>query len=77
MSQVEGQITTMRGDAQSNVFQNVGNMFSQLIQEKEKAEKLLAEANTTLEKIYSGHPDIKITMEKDEKEKVAPKIKGK
>jgi len=76
-SQIQGERMTMETDTMTSIFQNFSQVLGSVFQEKEKYLEELREANSTLEKIYSGHPDIRITMEKDAKEKVAPKIKGK
>ena len=76
LSQVEGEITTMRGDSQSRIFQNIANMFTSVFEDKSKTEMALKVAEATLEKIYQGHPDIKIKLDADAKEH-AEKQKGK
>ena len=71
LSKTEGVITTMRSDSQSNVFNNIANMFTSVFDEKAKIEQALKVAEATLEKIYGGHPDIKIQLEADAKEHAA------
>lgn len=68
MSQVEGEMTTMKSDAMSSLFQNVAGMMNQLFTEKTNLEHKLKEAHATLEQIYQGHPDIQIAIEKEAKE---------
>ena len=65
LSRVEGEITTMRADSQSGTFQNIANMFKSVFDDKARAEGALKVAQATLEKIYGGHPDIKIKIEAD------------
>ncbi len=84
MSQVEGEMATMKNDAMSSLFQNVAGMMNQLFTEKTNLEHKLKEHEATLEQIYQGHPDIQIAIEKEAKDTKAkidaktPKItKGK
>lgn len=64
MSQVEGEMATMKTDATSSLFQNFAGMLNQVFTEKEQAQKRAVELQATIDKIYQGHPDIKISMEK-------------
>jgi len=70
MSQVNGEMETMRGDAMSSLFQNVAGMMNQLFTEKTNLEHKVKEAHATLEKIYQGHPDIQIQIESEAKKKI-------
>tara|TARA_R110000787_G_scaffold98863_1_gene203259 strand:- start:423 stop:725 length:303 start_codon:yes stop_codon:yes gene_type:complete len=76
-SQVEGEAISIRGDAATQLFQNFAQIVGGIFQENEKNVAELATIKATLESIYSGHPDIKIRMDKEAKEKQAPKVKGK
>jgi len=81
LSQVEGEISTMRGDAQSAVFNNVGQILNQIYQEMDQLKEGRLRAEKALEDIYHGWPDVKIAMEKKiaEGKKDAPKahiVKG-
>ncbi len=81
LSQVEGEISTMRGDAQSSIFNNVGQILNQIYQEMEQIKEARLQAEKALGEIYQGWPDVKIAMDKkiEEKKKDAPKanvIKG-
>ena len=64
MSQAEGEMTTMREDAKSMLFNNVAQILNQAFTEIAKGQK----AEATLEEIYNGHPEIKIAMDKKAKE---------
>lgn len=64
MGQVEGECTMMRNDAVTSLFQSVAQMLNQVISQKDGAQNQLKELQATLDKIYQGHPDIKIAMEK-------------
>jgi chromosome segregation ATPase len=75
LSQTEGQITQMRSDAQSNVFNNVFAMFESLLKQKESAENELQVAQKTIEDIHREHPEIKMEMEKQKAD--PPKVKAK
>jgi hypothetical protein len=77
LSRVEGEITTMRGDVQANVFQGIVGMFNQLHNDNLELEKQVKEQSDTLDKIYQGHPDIKIRMEAEKKEKIDSTAKPK
>lgn len=68
MGQVEGECTMMKNDAISSLFQSVANMINAVYKEKEEFENKFGEVEATLEKIYQGHPDIKISMESEVKE---------
>ena len=68
VAQIDGEATMMRNDANSSLFQNFGQMINQVWGEKENVEHKLLEATATLEKIYQGHPDIQIAIEKEAKE---------
>ena len=73
MSQIDGEITTMKGDAMGNLLQNVANLLNRIFSDKLDAEEKLTQAQNDLNEIYQGHPDIKITMDakkKDKKEKL-------
>lgn len=69
MGQVRGEISMMENDASSSLFQNFAGMINQVFAEKEQAQKRATELQVTLDKIYQGHPDIKISMEKKPDEK--------
>ena len=69
MAQVDGEMTMMKNDAQGSLFNNFSGMINQVFQEKEQAQKRAIELQATLDKIYQGHPDIKISMEKKPDEK--------
>ena len=75
MAQIEGEITMMKNDGQSSLFNSVANLLNDVWGQKEKAEQEARNLKTTLEEIYNGHPDIKIAMEKKAKEE--PKSKPK
>jgi len=77
LSQVEGEISTMRGDAQSAVFNNVGQILNQIYQELTQIKEARLQLEKTLGEIYQGWPDVKISMDKKiEKAKAdAPKVK--
>ena len=75
-SQVEGEITTMRQDKTSSIFSNFGRLIGELLNLKIKAETDLKASQETLNKIYQGHPDIKISMDA-EVEKKNPQNKPK
>ncbi len=67
MAQVDGEMTMMKNDAQSSLFQNFAAMINQVFAAKETAEHKVLEAHATLEKIYQGHPDIQIAIEAEAK----------
>lgn len=70
VSRVDGEITTMKSDAMSGVFNTFAQILNQIYGEKANVETELAGVKKTLEDIYQGHPDIKISMEKkDDKPK--------
>ncbi len=71
MAQVDGEMTMMKNDAQSSLFQNFAQMINQVFQAKEMAEHKVAEAHKTLEEIYQGHPEIQIQIEAKAKEQQA------
>ncbi len=64
MGQVEGECQMMRTDAITSLFQSVAQMFNQVFAKKDAADNQVKELQATLDKIYQGHPDIKIAMEK-------------
>ncbi len=64
MSQVKGEMATMENDATSSLFHNFAGMINQVYAEKEQAQKKATDLQATIDKIYQGHPDIKIAMEK-------------
>jgi hypothetical protein len=68
MAQVDGEISMMKNDAMGSLFQNFANMMNQVWTQKETAEHKVLEAHATLEKIYQGHPDIQIQIEKEAEE---------
>lgn len=63
MSQIEGEMTMMKNDGQSSLFNNVADMMNEIWVQKVQVEGKLKKAEETLEDIYKGHPDIKISME--------------
>jgi len=77
LSQVEGEISTMRGDAQSAVFNNVGKILNQIYQEMTQIKEAKLQLDKILGEIYQGWPDVKIAMDKkaEEKKADAPKAK--
>ena len=68
MSQIEGEVSTMRSDATSSLFQNFAALTNQVFQERERSNAELATTKAILEEIYQGHPDIKISIEAKAKE---------
>ena len=64
LSQIEGECTTMRGDAQTNVFTNMANVCGRLLQQVDQLKRARKESDDMLEKIYQAHPDLKIAMAK-------------
>ncbi len=74
MSQVDGEITTMKADAMSNLLNNVANLLNRVFTDKIEAEAKLTDAQNDLNEIYQGHPDIKVTMDAKKKDKKAAKI---
>ena len=80
LSQVDGEIITMRADAMGSMFQAMANVLNQVFTSKMVAEEKVEKLQEKLNKIYQGHPDIKISMEeKKEKAKIkdAPQTKPK
>ncbi len=77
LSQIEGECATMRGDAQSNIFNNIANICSRLIQQSESLKKRNEEYVKVLEKIYQAHPEIKIATEAESKKQKTQAEKGK
>lgn len=77
LSQIEGEAISIRGDATTQLFQNFAQILGGVFQEREASVKALDEAKATLENIFRGHPEIKIALDKEAKEKTAPEIKGK
>ena len=76
-NQIDGEAIALRNEATLQIFQNVAQMLNQLFTTKAGIEKELNETKQTLENIFRGHPDIKIALDKEAKEKTVPKIKGK
>jgi len=74
LSQIEGECNTMRGDAQSAIFNNMANICGKLIQQSEALKKANEEFVKMLEKIYQAHPEIKIAMVGDKKAKTKETI---
>jgi len=68
MSQVEGEISTMKSDSMASLFQNFANMINQVWGMKEGQQKRAESLQKILDDIYAGHPDIKIAMEAEAKE---------
>lgn len=77
LSQIEGECATMRGDAQSNIFNNIANICSRLIQQSESLKRANKEFADILEKIYQAHPEIKIATDAESKKQKAQAEKGK
>ncbi len=77
LSQVEGEISTMRGDAQSAVFNNVGQILNQIYQQMDQIKESQLTLEKTLGEIYQGWPDVKISMDKKAQEKKADAPKAK
>jgi len=70
-------MTMMENDASSSLFNNFAQMINQVYGDKLKAEAALKELQVTLDEIYQGHPDIKVSMEaKAKSEKEAATKKG-
>lgn len=65
MSAIDGEITTMRVDAMSMLFGEYASVLNGLFVAKQDMEHKLKEHEATLEKIYQGHPDIQILIEKE------------
>ncbi len=74
-SRIEGEISTMRNDTNTATFNSIANMFNQLQSDKDSLEQALGIAQATLEDIYKGHPDIKISMDAKAKEKAEAQAK--
>ena len=75
MSQIEGEMTMMKNDGISSLFNNIAEIMNDLWTQKTQLETKLKEVEATLEKIYQGHPDIKISIEAEKKEAQKPKKK--
>ena len=69
MSQIDGEITTMKADAMGNLLNNVANLLNRIFTDKIEAEAKLTDAQNDLNEIYQGHPDIKVTMDAKKKDK--------
>ena len=75
MAQVDGEMTMMKNDATSSLFQGFSNIIGQVYNDKEGLQAKLDAQTKTLDEIYQGHPDIKVSMESKEKEaKNKPKV---
>lgn len=68
MSQIDGECTTLRIEAQGRVFQNMIQICSTLLQQIAQLKKGNEDYKETLEKIWNAHPDIKIQFDKETKE---------
>jgi len=77
LSQIEGECNTMRGDAQSSIFNNIASICGRMIQHEETLKRQLQEKTALIEKIYQAHPEIKIATEADNKKQKAQAEKGK
>lgn len=73
LSQIEGECSTMRVDAQSKVFENLANICGRYIQDLEMLKRSKEQVEATLNKIYEAHPEIKLAMEPKTKESVSEK----
>lgn len=67
LSQIDGECTTLRIEAQGRVFQNMIQICGSLLQQIAGLKKGNKEYKETLEKIWSAHPDLKIQFDKDQK----------
>jgi hypothetical protein len=66
MGRVKGERDMMENDTISSMMQNFANLIGKIYQEKESSETKLKGLQATIDKIYQGHPDIKVSMEKPE-----------
>ena len=69
MSQIAGEASQQQSDGLSSLFNNFGQLLTQIFRQLEESDSKLKSNSEILEKIYHGHPDIQIQMQKDAKEK--------
>ena len=75
LSQIDGECTTLRIEAQGRVFQNMIQICGTLLQQIDRLKKDSVTKQETLDKIFNAHPDIKIQFDKAKKEEHAKEAK--
>ncbi len=77
ISQVAGETQQMTSDAMSQTFEQVMHSCQQLFQQIQAKDSQIAEITVKLETCYQAHPELKITMEAEEKKAKEKETKGK
>lgn len=76
ISQTAGETQQMSSDVMSQTLEQVMNMTNQIFQQVNQRDKKISEISAKLEKCYTAHPELKITIEADEKTKSQKANKG-
>ena len=76
ISQTAGETQQMSADVMSQTLEQIMNMTSQIFQQQSQKDKRIVDLTTKLEKCYTAHPELKITIEDDEKQQQAKAKKG-
>jgi len=76
ISQTAGETQQMSADVMSQTLEQIMNMTSQIFQQQSQKDKRIVDLTTKLEKCYTAHPELKITIEDDEKQQQAKSKKG-
>ncbi len=69
MSQVDGEMATMRGDAMSGLFTNFANIMNQLYTQQMNEKKRADDLQAKLDKIYQGWPEVQKSIEAEPEKK--------
>jgi len=76
ISQTAGETQQMSADVMSQTLEQVMNMSSQIFQQVSQKDKQIIELSSKLEKCYTAHPELKITIEGEEKKQHEKANKG-
>jgi len=77
ISQTAGETSQMTADAMTQTLEQVMNMTGQIFQQVAQRDKQIVELTEKLEKCYNAHPELKITIESQEKDAQAKANRGK
>lgn len=76
ISQTSGETQQMTADVMSQTMDQIMQMSNQVFNQMAVQNQEITKINEKLEKCYTAHPELKITLESDEKEAVAKAKKG-
>jgi hypothetical protein len=76
ISQTSGETQQMTADVMSQTLDQIMQMSNQVFNQMAVQNQEITKVNAKLEKCYTAHPELKVTLESDEKEAASKAKKG-